>query len=352
VKRLERILISTKTNLRNDDLELIFNNYNTLNSLINNKARIPFKINLDDSEIDLSRLDSCLLRDDLKALEYTDEDYPELLREIPDPPRFIFVKGDCSCLYDNTLKLAVVGSRKSTNYGKFVIDLLIPKLVKNEVCIVSGLAFGIDGLAHKKAIEYDGKVIAVMGCGVDHIYPKSNATLYKKVLNNGCVISEYLPWEKPRNYYFPQRNRIISGLSKGVLVVEAASKSGSLITARCAIEQNRDVFAVPGPVNAYLSQGTNKLIQIGAKLVLKTEDILNEFPLYQKKNTELNTEKIINELSDEEKVIFQIIKDGGSTFDVILDRSGLDASSLNYNLTILTLKGVIDVVGTQYECKF
>ena len=350
MERIERLYISAKLNLKTEDLSKLFDQNRSIEELIKNKDRIPYNINLDNFHEELSRLQSCLKREDLSVFEISDEHYPDLLREIPDPPHFIFVKGNKTNLYEENLKIAVVGARKCTNYGKFVIDTFIPGLVENNVCIVSGLAFGIDGLAHRKTIEKSGKPIAVLGCGVDYIYPKSNASLYTKVLSDGCIISEYLPWVKPMNYFFPRRNRIISGLSHAVLVVEAASKSGSLITAKCALEQNRDVFAVPGPVNAYLSQGTNELIQKGAKLILKTEDILEEFQSYVQKQKN-NSSKILEELTEEEMMIFTIIRDGVTDFDVILDRSGLDASSLNYHLTILTLKGVIDVVGTQYESR-
>jgi len=351
VKRIERLLISAKLNLNNEDLELVFDQYASVKELTENKLKLPFNLNLCDYEKELSRLDCRLTGEDLAVYEIIDEEYPELLKQIPDPPRFIFVKGNREVLSEKNLKIAVVGSRKCTNYGRFVIDAIIPNLVENNVSIVSGLAFGIDGLAHRKALESNGKAIAVLGCGVDYIYPKSNVDLYNQVLKSGCIISEYLPWTKPMNYFFPRRNRIISGLSEAVLIIEAASKSGSLITARCALEQNRDVFAIPGPINAYLSQGTNHLIQNGAKLILKTEDILEEFPMYRKTENTFNSKNPEDDFTVEERSVFQIIRSGISDFDDILKQSGLDISSLNYHLTILTLKGVIDVVGSKYESK-
>ena len=315
MNRIEKIAVASKLSVNFYEKQRLFENYATLHDLAQACERLPVKINLDDIHELINRLEACTLRNDLKMITYGEEGYPELLRQINDPPWCLFVKGDDSVLTDEALNLAVVGSRKSTRYGKLVIDMLIPQLVERGVVIVSGLAFGIDSLAHQKALETHAKVIGVLGCGVDTVYPKSNENLYRQVLQNGCLVSEYFPWEKPRTYYFPMRNRIISGLSRGVLVVEAAKKSGSLITARCALEQNRDVFAIPGQINAYSSGGTNDLIKKGAKLVACTEDIFDEYPEYFSvtQNNELQEsleKRAIQDMNDEERLVFDLIKEG------------------------------------------
>lgn len=351
MNRLERIALSTLTNLKPDILLKIFDQYDSIRDLKKDIFRMPFEIQFDEIEANMIRLEKCFSRTDLIILEQSEKEYPAILKETADPPWCLFCKGNTQVLRDDTLKIAVVGARKNTSYGKLTVDMIVPSLAENGICIISGLAYGIDALAHKKALDANGQVIGVLGCGVDFIYPKSNESLYKAVIKNGCILSEYLPWEEPRPYYFPQRNRIISGLSNGVLVIEAATKSGSLITAKCALEQNRDVFAVPGPINSYSSGGTNKLIQNGAKLIMKTEDILEEYPGYSLKDDKEALKKIIESLETDESEVFELISRGITQFDDLINKSELKASTLNYILTMLTLKGVIDVVGTQYQIK-
>ena len=354
MNRNEKIAVAAKLALNFNDLKKLFENYDSLKVLGNDSLRLPFKVEIQEIVSVIERLEKCYTRKDLRIITYEDEDYPSILREVNDPPWCLFVRGKVDVLNMDSMKFAVVGSRKNTHYGKLTVDMIVPPLVEKGISIVSGLAFGIDSLAHKKALEYNGTVIGVLGCGVDIVYPKSNEGLYKKVIQNGCIVSEYLPWERPRTYYFPRRNRIISGLSRGVLVVEAAKKSGSLITARCALEQNRDVFAIPGQINAYSSGGTNDLIKKGAKLVTCSEDIFEEYPDYFSplQNQELQEtfeKRAVQDMNDEERLVFDLIKEGVSDFDTLTDRSQLDTSSLNYTLTLLTLKGVIDVVGTSYQ---
>jgi len=353
VNRIEKIAVASKLNISFFEKQRLFEHYETLDDLTQACQQLPVKINPNDIHELINRLEACSNRSDLKMITYEEEGYPELLTQISDPPWCLFVKGDDSILSDEALKLAVVGSRKSTRYGKLVIDMLIPQLVERGVVVVSGLAFGIDSLAHQKALESNAKVIGVLGCGVDTIYPKSNERLYRQVIQTGCLVSEYFPWETPRTYYFPMRNRIISGLSRGVLVVEAAKKSGSLITARCGLEQNRDVFAVPGQINAYSSGGTNDLIKKGAIPVTEAEDVFQEYPDYFKakdnEQSEALKKRIVEDMSQEEKRVFSLIETGVSDFDTLSHQSELDASVLNYTLTLLTLKGVIDVVGTSYH---
>ncbi len=202
------------------------------------------------------------------------EFYPPLLSEIYEPPDFIYVMGDKTLLRAD--KLAVVGSRKGGAYGWDCLNRLLPEVCYNGLVIVSGMAYGIDSMAHKIALHADGKTMGVNAGGLLHLYPPGNRGLIDKIVEKGCVISEFSLDIAPRPFYFPIRNRIIAGISRAILVVEAALKSGSLITARLGLEQNRDILAVPGNIDSPLSKGTNYLIQQGARLVAGPRDILEE----------------------------------------------------------------------------
>ncbi|ADC48118.1 DNA protecting protein DprA [Alkalihalophilus pseudofirmus OF4] len=219
---------------------------------------------------------SKLATSQITTLTRFDADYPEQLKELYDPPWVLYCKGDIDLLLIK-IKLAVVGSRTPTNRGLGAVANLVKPLVKENVCIVSGLALGIDTAAHQQTISQNGHTIAVLGSGFHHFYPKENKNLFTYMAAHQLVISEYPPHQPPAKWTFPARNRIISGLSKGVLVIEAKERSGSLITADQALDQNRDVFAVPGPIDSELSKGTNQLIKEGAKLVVEMSDILNEW---------------------------------------------------------------------------
>ena len=204
-----------------------------------------------------------------------DKEYPEMLKETYQPPWGLFAKGDIRLLGKNP-KLAVVGSRQATQYGKNSIRLIFPGLIDKGVVIVSGLAKGIDALAHEQAIKNGGSTIAVIAGGLYHIYPKENIDLAAQMMNSQLVLSEYPPDTLPQRWHFPARNRIISGLSHGTFIIEAKRKSGSLITANYAVNEGRDVFSLPGSIFNPYSIGTNDLIQQGAKLVTSAEDILVE----------------------------------------------------------------------------
>lgn len=213
----------------------------------------------------------------IEEISIESKEYPEQLREIYDAPLKLYVLGNKEILKQSSI--AIVGARKATEYGKKIAIQFSKDLSKNGINIISGLALGIDTCAHLGALQATskGKTIAVLGSGLDAIYPKQNVELAKQIIKNGgCIISEYPLGAKPEKQHFPQRNRIISGLSKGVLIVEASEKSGSLITADFALEQGREVFAVPGNISSSTSVGTNNLIKQGAKLVTNYEDILVE----------------------------------------------------------------------------
>jgi DNA processing protein len=215
---------------------------------------------------------------DIHIISIFDKEYPNLLKEIYQPPWALFAKGDIRLL-DKEPKLAVVGSRQATQYGKNSMRLIFPELIDKGVLIVSGLANGIDTLAHENTIKNGGSTIAVIAGGFYHIYPKENKELALEMMKTQLVVSEYPPDTKPLRWHFPARNRIISGLSRGTLIIEAKRKSGSLITANFAVNEGREVFSLPGSIFNPFSMGTNDLIQQGAKLVTKAEDILDEFRL-------------------------------------------------------------------------
>ncbi len=204
-----------------------------------------------------------------------DQDYPNQLKQIFDPPWVLYAKGDLAILHEKK-QLSVVGTRLPTTYGYNCMEKLIIPLIEKEWCIISGMAEGIDTRAHQLAINNKGKTIAIIGSGFNYIYPKSNLKLVDMLIQEHLILSEYPPNTKPQRWHFPMRNRIISGMSRGTIVVEAKDRSGSLITADQALQQGREVFAVPGSILSNTSTGTNKLIQQGAKLVLSHIDILEE----------------------------------------------------------------------------
>lgn len=279
----------------------------------------------------------------VKVITYYDDDYPNNLRNIFDSPKVLYIKGQL--LPEDENSIAIVGARKSTSYGRWAAEKISSELANLGVCLVSGMANGIDTQVHISALENKSRTIAVLGCGVDIIYPSSNRELYYKIQDNGCIISEFPLGTQPLPYNFPQRNRIISGLSLGVVVVEATEKSGSLITARHAIEQGKDVFAVPGNINSIFSRGTNLLIKDGAKLVMEVEDIIAEIPylfdkyakLYKNKKVELDHSKF----SDNEMKVLKCILEKPIHLDLIAHKTGIRINDLNSILTILEMKGAV-----------
>ncbi len=226
--------------------------------------------------LSFNHLHSSLIQSDTFFIPIWDERYPESLKKLPQPPWGFFAKGSLSLLKEK--KLAVVGARNGDQYGKEALQKIIPPLIKKNIAIVSGLARGIDTFSHKEALKSNGKTIAVVAGGFQHFYPKENADLANRIAKQGLILTEYAPNIKPERWQFPARNRIISGLSNAVLVVQAAKKSGSLITASFALEQGIEVFAVPGSITHPLSEGVHALISDGAKPVHSAADILTEFP--------------------------------------------------------------------------
>ena len=280
--------------------------------------------------------------------------YPALLKNIHDPPVVLYVMGTPEVL--DCRGLGIVGSRAATVYGKSVAEQMANSLARQGFSIVSGMALGIDSAAHKGALAAEGKTIAVLGCGLDIVYPPSNHNLYKHIASAGAVVSEYPLGTKPDSFRFPARNRIISGLSLGIVVVEAANRSGSLITASHALEQGREVFAVPGRIDSAKSAGTHTLLQQGAKLVHSIDDIVEEFsaaPFQQKaegSNGEGDEQGIMENLSPEEAELFGFIEVYPRTFDDIVKDSGFTAQKTNELLLFLELKGMVEPLpGKSYQ---
>nr|WP_302104690.1 DNA-processing protein DprA [Polycladomyces sp. WAk] len=268
-----------------------------------------------------------------------DDDYPPLLREIPQPPWVLYVKGDASLLSGPCV--AVVGTRRPTPYGRRVARMLSEQLAGAGWVVVSGMAAGIDSEAHRGALRKNGATVAVLGTGVDVVYPKSNRSLYHELIQRGVVCSEMPPGTEPHPGLFPQRNRIISGLSYGTLVVEAAERSGSLITADCSMEQGREVFAVPGPITSTQSAGTHRLIQEGAKCVRGVEDIWEEFPHLMPAPPSESFREAALSLTMEEERVFALIGVDPVSLEEVMNRCPLPAEAVHSVLLSLQLKRCI-----------
>ncbi len=275
---------------------------------------------------------------EIKAVCLDEADYPEMLREIEDAPIVLYVKGDIET--QDRYAIAVVGSRRMTDYGASVADDISGELASMGFTVVSGMARGIDTLAHRAALKAGGRTFAVLGSGIDIPYPPENKALMDRIAGSGCVITEFPPGTSPDKENFPRRNRIISGLSLGVLVVEATSESGALITARYATDQGREVFAVPGNVVSPGSEGTNELIRRGAVLTRKAEDIVKELaPVL--KGFIRSVEKMKTDVTHEEMKLCNLLSGEPKQIDDISRESGLPTSEALGILLGLELKGAV-----------
>ena len=282
-----------------------------------------------------------IISKDIKMIPINSREYPELLKQIDNPPYIIYKKGEVDL---NRPCIAIVGSRKCSEYGYTMAYEIAKGLSKAGVTIVSGLAIGIDAAAHKGALE-KGTTVAVLGNGSDIYYPPSNAQLQKQIEFQGCTLSEYPLGTNPHPGFFPARNRIISGLCRGVLVVEAAERSGSLITANLALEQGRDVFAVPGNAWSKMSMGSNKIIQLGAKLVINSDDILEEIqqylPLSSIKKNEIIINPHLNGLAQDEIMVYDYLSQEPLYIDEVNNGVEIPIAVLQHIITSLELKGLI-----------
>ncbi len=279
-----------------------------------------------------------------KILTLIDTDYPALLLEIPDPPPYLYVYGGLSASRKN---ISIVGSRNATQYGRDTTQRLGCDLASLGMTIVSGMARGIDTAAHEGALMAQGKTIAVLGSGLERIYPKENESLFHKIAENGAVITEFPLKAEPEAHHFPMRNRVISGLSLGTVIVEATLRSGSLITARLAAEQNREVFAVPGSINSFKSTGTHTLIKQGAKLVEQAGDVMEEIPYRMDRSTDEEKTLVdgkaapISSLSALETSVLHALEHYPLHIDHLIRKLGMGPSELSSTLLSLELKGVV-----------
>lgn len=292
-------------------------------------------------EVEIQRIKQELAEEHVNVITVMDSHYPQQLREIAQPPWVLYTKGDIALL--ESPMLAVVGSRKPTPYGVKATHRVVSGLVKQGLTIVSGMAFGIDATAHQATLKAEGKTIAVLGTGVNVIYPKSNRQLYHQLTQKGLVISEMPLHIGPHPGLFPRRNRIISGLSLGCLVVEAAERSGSLITADCSLEQNREVFAVPGQIDSKQSQGTLQLIKQGAKCIVSSEDILEELRGVEVASTMEKVQETPLNIDEKERIILQQIGSESVHLSQLYEQLVDQMTYSQYHQAILTLemKGMI-----------
>ncbi len=263
-------------------------------------------------------------------------EYPKLLRQCYDPPPYLFYRGR---MQPEAVCLAVVGSRHSTPYGRNVARSFSESLSRNGVTVVSGAARGIDSAAHEGALTAGAPTIAVLGCGVDVCYPPENARLINQIAEIGCVISEYPPGTPPAPGRFPARNRIVAGMSMGVLVVEAAEKSGALITADLAMEENRDVYAIPGSVFSEASRGTHRLIQQGARLITSVEDLLEELGLHR---PSANTAMPDNQTAEESRILAVLSYEQPKSLEQILGTLEMTVAAVQVLLLQLEMSGKIE----------
>lgn len=264
--------------------------------------------------------------------------YPDNLKQIYNPPLILYAKGNLKLLsFEDTL--AVVGTRRCTNYGKEVTKEFCKIFASKNICIISGLADGIDTIAHETTLEYMGKTIAVIGSGFGNIYPANNIKLADKIIENkGLIITEYEPQEKAQAFHFPARNRIIAGLSKGVLVVEAPARSGALITKEYALECNREIFVVPGRINDIYSKGSNEIIKsCQGSIVLSADDVLEFYGKSNNSNLEIKD----LQLSMDEQIILDLLSVDDVHYETLLIQSGIKPSLLNSLLMKMELKGII-----------
>jgi DNA processing protein len=348
LNRMERVGPRTAVKLQRrwPDLQQMFQ----LSAIELEQAGVPESLAHTISNFDLN-----LIQADLRWLEAADNhhiltwdspEYPALLKEITDPPMILYAKGQLSCLQQ--AKLAVVGSRNPSITGSENARYFAKALAAQGITIVSGLALGIDAQAHKGCLDAQGQTIAVLGTGIDRIYPQRHLRLSEQITQNGLLISEFPLKSPPIAGHFPRRNRIISGLSLCILVVESAIKSGSLITARMALEQNRDVLAIPGSIHNPMARGCHFLLQQGAKLVTSVADVLEELRMDSEQRS---VDKNIFPLASENKNLVKFIGFETTTVDHIILRSGYTIEQVTSELAELELNGaVVSVPGGYMRC--
>jgi DNA processing protein len=274
----------------------------------------------------------------VKVVNFLSEEYPKVLLEIPDPPPYLYMKGNLAGIEP---AIAIVGSRRASTYGLMTTTRLAGELAEHGLTVVSGMARGVDSAAHRGALNGGGQSIGILGCGIDVVYPQENRRLFDEMSAKGTLYSEFPMGTLPLAENFPRRNRIISGISRGVLVVEAMENSGSLITAQYALEQGREVFAVPGNINCSSSRGANRLIKQGAKLVESVEDILEELPFRQTRIGGVVPTVPGFSLTPQEAAVYTLLSGAPLHIDEIIVKSGLTVGEVSASLLRLELKGAI-----------
>lgn len=302
----------------------------SVNAIISKRAQVSL-----DAEMEK------LAKHHVDALTWNDPCYPSKLKEIYDLPPILYKRGTLTV--EDEWAVAIVGTRRPTVYGRQVTEQIVTDLARNHITIVSGLARGIDSVAHRTALDAGGRTVAVTGCGLDIVYPSEHLRLAQEIIEHGCLISEYPLGTLPKAENFPRRNRILSGLCLGVLVIEAGEKSGALITAGHALEQNRDVFAVPGSILSPTSRGTNRLIQDGAKLVLGVQDIMEELNLTTvARQIEMKEAVPANDI---ESLVLKHLSPEPTHIDEVGRKASLPISTISSTLAIMELKGMVRQVG-------
>jgi DNA processing protein len=277
----------------------------------------------------------------IRILTWLDDEYPQHLKEIDQPPPVLYLRGEITL--EDSWAVAIVGTRAVTPYGRQITEELATVLADNGVTVVSGLARGVDAIAHSAALKAGGRTLAVLGSGVDKLYPPENRPLAEKIILQGAVVSDYVPGTPPESANFPPRNRIISGLSMATVVVEAGDTSGALITAEFAVEQGRDVFAIPGNVYAPQSKGTNRLLQNGAKALLNPQDVLEALDLTR--NVERREIRQVIPADATEAALLGMLGAEPIHVDAIRNQTGLPIEKVSAALTMMELKGMVRQVG-------
>ncbi|MBT3338624.1 MAG: DNA-protecting protein DprA [Anaerolineae bacterium] len=293
------------------------------------------------NDVDLDVLWDEIAAKNIRVMTWEDADYPARLREIAQPPPILYLRGDF--IEEDAWAVAIVGTQRVTSYGRQVTEEIASFLAQNGVTVVSGLARGVDGIAHQAALNAGGRTFAVLGSGVDRIYPPEHRNLAEAIIGSGAVISDYAPGTPPESSNFPPRNRIISGLSMGTIVIEAGATSGALITANFAVDQGREVFAVPGNIFAPQSKGPNRLLQQGAHPLLKPRDILEILDLTRVTEQRAARKAIPSDMTEAQ--LLHTLTHEPLHVDEIRAKTGLAVEKVSSALVMMELKGMVRHVG-------
>ncbi|NCO12211.1 MAG: DNA-protecting protein DprA [Candidatus Pacebacteria bacterium CG_4_10_14_3_um_filter_34_15] len=295
-----------------------------------------------------------IIKKDIRVIAFWEEEYPKLLKQCDDFPVILFVKGNAKCLQNDSI--GVVGTRRITSYGRLATKKIVEDLVLEGFSIVSGFMYGVDLCAHLEAMKNGGITIAVLGFGFDHMYPRSHTKYFDQVIKSGgCFITEFPPNVEPAAGNFPSRNRIVAGISKGVVVIEAAKKSGSHITAECAVNEGREVFAVPGPINNPFSEGTKWLINQGATMITSGHDVIEQFKgvcnISSDARADSSSNDLLKNLSKIQRLIIEELRGGPQEIDNLADTIKIDVNEIIKEITLLEISDIVNVIGNRLSIK-